>query len=536
MVYSKCLCCGSLSKNNTDLSFHSFPKNSLRDQWLKSLGLANASKWDKLCSKHFDQKYYLDGYAKKSWYEMLYSRHDCNIHLKILIPMMPTIFSLFVLFKENTNIYEAPMTEYQHDSSNQSIDLHGFPVLSACCGFSNYIRVNDTLTPQYQSKRFGDFTEEDFSTPRRELRNFGCVQSTIKHLRQKNRCLVQTNKRLLHKVETLNDALKELNDKYLLSDYAINNLKQSYSEELKQLSGTLQYYSPQAYDYFREKLKNHLPHQHTLKRWYTAVINGQPGFTKESLDSIANNVKKQLVYCNLVIDEMSIRKYIEMNSQRNIYGFVNLGMAIDMDGDEIQEAKNALVFLAVGINGYWKLPIGYFLIDGLNGQERVNLLQKAIELLSDTGVKINSITFDGTSSELVPKVLQNSKGQPIRWNYFDMLYQLECEKGLRAGTKITIRHIKYTDEKMNPGFKNVDATVEFVTYMNNAFDILNSRLKFPIKPYNKPISEEKITQYKEFTNEFSSYVQGLSFVVEHKNDQPITTNILQSNRKTGFLG
>jgi len=60
---------------------------------------------------------------------MLYSRHDCNIHLKILIPMMPTIFSLFVLFKENTNIYEAPMTEYQHDSSNQSIDLHGSPVL-----------------------------------------------------------------------------------------------------------------------------------------------------------------------------------------------------------------------------------------------------------------------------------------------------------------------------------------------------------------------------------------------------------------------
>jgi len=229
-----------------------------------------------------------------------------------------------------------------------------------------------------------------------------------------------------------------------------------------------------------------------------------------------------------------------------------------------------LVFLAVGINGYWKLPIGYFLIDGLNGQERANLLQKAIELLPNTGVKINSITFDSTSvnitmvkslgadlntrpyiinplrnepiyildaphmiklvrnawgekkykkklngqSELVPKVLQNSKEQPIRWNYLEMLYQLECEKGLHAGTKITIRHIKYTDEKMNIhlaaqtlsqsvadalmflkdrelGFKNVDATVEFVTYMNNAFDILNCRSKFSIKPYNKPISEER---------------------------------------------
>jgi len=378
---------------------------------------------------------------------------------------------------------------------------------------------------------------------------------------------------------------------------------------------TLQYYSPKAYDYVREKLKNLLSHPRTLKRWYT-VINGQPGFTKESLDSITNIVKKkQPVYCNLVIDEISIRKHIELDSQRNIYGFVNLGVANDMDGDEIQEAKNALVFLAVGINGYWKLPIGYFLIDGLNGKERANLLQKAIELLSDTGVKINSITFDVTSvnttmvkslgadlntrpyilnphrneqiyifldaahmiklvrnawgdkkykknlngqSELVPKVLQNSKGQPIRWDYLEMLYQLECEKGLRAGTKIIIRRIKYTDEKMNvrlaaqtlsqsvadalmflkgtePGFKNVDATVEFVAYMNNAFDILNSRSKFSIKPYNKPISEETITKYKEFTNEFSSYVQGLTFV-EHKNDQPIITNVLQLNRKTGFLG
>jgi len=85
------------------------------------------------------------------------------------------------------------------------------------------------------------------------------------------------------------------------------------------------------------------------------------------------------------------------------------------------------------------------------------------------------------------------------------------------------------------GFENLDATVEFVSYMNNAFDILNNRSKFSIKPYNKPISDETITKYKEFTNAFSSYVEGLTFV-EHKNDQPIITNVLQSNRKTGFFG
>jgi len=43
--------------------------------------------------------------------------------------MIPTIVSLFVFFKENTNIYEASITEHQHDSLNQSIDLHGSPVL-----------------------------------------------------------------------------------------------------------------------------------------------------------------------------------------------------------------------------------------------------------------------------------------------------------------------------------------------------------------------------------------------------------------------
>lgn len=96
---------------------------------------------------------------------------------------------------------------------------------------------------------------------------------------------------------------------------------------------------------------------------------------------------------------MCIRKKLEMDSQRNIYGFINLGMENMTDGNEVQEAKNALVFLAVGINGYWKLPIGYFMIDRLTSRERerANILKKAIELLTDTGAKLHSVTFDRTS-------------------------------------------------------------------------------------------------------------------------------------------
>jgi len=76
-------------------------------------------------------------------------------------------------------------------------------------------------------------------------------------------------------------------------------------------------------------------------------------------------------------------------------GHIDLGPNSTYDGDDIPLAKNSLVFLLVGINEYWKLPIGYFLIDGLNGQERGNLLKIAIDLINDTGAHLHSITFDG---------------------------------------------------------------------------------------------------------------------------------------------
>ncbi|CAI6358046.1 unnamed protein product [Macrosiphum euphorbiae] len=92
---------------------------------------------------------------------------------------------------------------------------------------------------------------------------------------------------------------------------------------------------------------------------------------------------------------MCIRQHVEMDSQKKMYGFINMGAEYAYDNDNIPLAKNALVFLAVGINGYWKMLIAYFLIDGLNGKERAHLLMKAIDLLNETGVKVCSITFDG---------------------------------------------------------------------------------------------------------------------------------------------
>lgn len=79
-----------------------------------------------------------------------------------------------------------------------------------------------------------------------------------------------------------------------------------------------------------------------------------------------------------------------------MHGFVDMGSNIDnTDDDKLVHAKNALVFMAVGMNGHWKMPLGYFLIGELNGSERGNLLNNCLQLMTDTGAKVHSITFDG---------------------------------------------------------------------------------------------------------------------------------------------
>lgn len=78
---------------------------------------------------------------------------------------------------------------------------------------------------------------------------------------------------------------------------------------------TLHFYSPRAYEYVRDKFNKSLPHPSTITKWYSPV-NASPGFTEESLNALImkseeSKLKGQEVLCNLILDEMSIRKHIE---------------------------------------------------------------------------------------------------------------------------------------------------------------------------------------------------------------------------------
>lgn len=148
----------------------------------------------------------------------------------------------------------------------------------------------------------------------------------------------------------------------------------------------------------------------------------------------------------------------------------------------------------VSINSHWKIPIAYFLINGLNSKEKANLVNLVLSFIYDTGVCVKSLTFDGAAINIsmanclganlkMPNiktyfnhpetkqkvhifldpahmlklyrntigdwgVLYDKSGSLIKWDYFKELVSIQEKISLHCGTKIRSRHINYQTEKM----------------------------------------------------------------------------------------
>lgn len=451
-------------------------------------------------------------------------------------------------------------------------------------------------------------------------RNWNIAKKTISQLKKKIATLQQQRRRLKARVNNLSSLVNYLKNQFKLSESAVTSLKgampegtediiarflkgpskQKYSPELRSFALTLSFYSMKAYNYVREKFNKTLPHPRTISKWYQSV-EAAPGFIKESLNILRSKVQEedkrnQKVICSLQMDEMSIRRLIEWNGKK-LTGYVDLGT--NLDGDNLPEAKEALVFLLVGVNGHWKLPVAYFFLNGLNSSEKANLVLRLLEHIHETGVIVNGFTFDGTTTNfktatclgadfsnpenlktsfqhpitkedihifLDPchmlklmrnclasqRVLSDSNANSIEWKFFENLVELQNVEGLKAGTKMKSRHIKWEREKMKvkiaaqtlsnsvadafiylnedlkePQFQGVGATVKFCKTMNNLFDIFNCRNKFSKYIYRKPLSDKNKEFIFSFLNECREYILGLKLN---------NVAICRTNRKTGFLG
>ena len=178
-----------------------------------------------------------------------------------------------------------------------------------------------------------------------------------------------------------------------------------YSPELKAFALTLQFYSTKAYNYVRKTFNLALPHNISITKWYTK-IPAEPGFTEPAFKALSLKVKEaektgSKVFVSLMLDEMSIKEKVEWDGTK-WRGFVDVGDGgCDNDvGGDVAVAQNALVFMVVaaGNSGHYKVPVGYFLIKSMTGQEKANIVLVCIKKLTDIGVNVLALICDGPPS------------------------------------------------------------------------------------------------------------------------------------------
>jgi len=336
------------------------------------------------------------------------------------------------------------------------------------------------------------------------------VQKTILRQKRKISSLKQIVAEVKQKFKMSTDAIQVLEDTFSgvpleLMKRIINTNKtnsqrkhfnKGYPMELKRFAMTLQFYSSKAYQYVRKAFALALPAPSTIRAWMSK-IDCSPGFTKPAIEVLniracqfkEKNGGRQLIGC-LLLDEMAVKMEIVCEKHSgSLWGYVDVG-ANAHSGNEQEVANHAFVFMVVGVNDCFKIPIAYFFIKSLTGEERANLVQEALKQLSTVDIKIVAITCDGphvhfkmmkelgcnindvdnlkpfflhpTNSEIIYiifdichmlKLVRNNwasaqvfidmDGNEIKWRYIEDLHRIQQQEGFYFGNKLRVKHTKW---------------------------------------------------------------------------------------------
>lgn len=208
-------------------------------------------------------------------------------------------------------------------------------------------------------------------------------------------------------------------------------------------------------------------------------------------------------------------------------GFVDVGKK-HLNENDLPQAKKALVFMISGFEAKFKIPIAYFLTNGLTADEKAAIVNEALIRLSEIGIEITAITFDGHPSNIAVlnayggswdgkpyildpvdknrriyvlldaahmlKLIRNTiatrdlidgDGGIISWKYFEALYYAQKSLSYNLGNKITKAHIEQWDaKKMNVRLaaetisNSVADSMEFMKTECDKFQDVDPTVKF----------------------------------------------------------
>lgn len=413
---------------------------------------------------------------------------------------------------------------------------------------------------------------------------------------------VQVSEACLRSLESIRDSdIQEFLQRVINNSKSNSISRMQYSPALRSFALTLFYYSPKAYNYVRDKMNSALPAPSTLRSWYNS-IDGEAGFTTESFEALSRKVeeaktKNQKVLCSLMIDEIGIKKGTQRGRDGKVYGHVDYGPEFVLN-DNSKEAKNALVFMVVGLDSNWKLPIAYFLINGIASETSAVLIENTLVQLHEIGDEVVSLTLDGpnehfatvqklgavfSENKIQPyfshpitskpiyvifdachmlklirnafgegKILLDNKGNKIEWRYIVQLAKLQEAESLRAGNKLRLRHIDYYKMKMKVNL----AAQTLSQSVADALEFCLKELQLPEFEGCEATIEfiRSIDILFDFLNSRNPYGQGYKAPLTIKNEhiwrsriEELLTNIstlrngenklmFSSTRKVGFLG
>ena len=200
--------------------------------------------------------------------------------------------------------------------------------------------------------------------------------------------------------------------------------------------------------------------------------------------------------CALIFDGMCIKVGVVYSQSVDCYdGFVTFGKDISATDPDVI-ATEVLVFMLVGLQGHWKVPIGYFLINSITATNLYCLTSKALSSASCHVLNIYSISCAGYPSNIdsmrhfgcefgttddikssfshdaydrplffIPdachmlKLARNSLADlkvflddakcEVKWDHIKILHAFQEDEGLKIGNKLAKGHIEFQRQRMN---------------------------------------------------------------------------------------